>query len=269
MLGWERERRTHFDEITENYDKIRPMFPNKLFADVLEYAGTGAGKKALEIGAGTGKATKPFLDAGYNVTAVELSKNMAAFLQRHFGENERFRVRVAAFEDVLLDERDYNLVYAATAFHWVDAKIGCPKVFRLLNSGRAFALFRYNAYHADGEALYEEIQALYKKYYFKPYKRPVKITGEEYWQPSEIKRGFGFESMEQFGFRDTARKLYESVFEYSADEYISLLETFSDHRALPESDREMLYNGIREAIAKHGGRHYVNYVFQLYMGRKP
>ena len=60
--GWERERRTHFDEIVLDYDRVRPEYPAEMFEDAIAYAG---GNKALEIGAGTGKATGPFLQAGF------------------------------------------------------------------------------------------------------------------------------------------------------------------------------------------------------------
>ena len=77
--GWERENRTHFDDIVVNYDKVRWDYPSELYADILDYSRTG-GKKAVEIGAGTGKATTPMLNAGYDVTAVEMGANMAEFI---------------------------------------------------------------------------------------------------------------------------------------------------------------------------------------------
>jgi hypothetical protein len=63
-------------------------------------------------------------------------------------------------------------------------------------------------------------------------------------------------------------KLYDASQTYSADEYIALLDTYSDHRTLPDDNRAALYAGIKEAIFRHGGYHKVDYVFQLYMGRK-
>ena len=53
--GWERENRTHFDDIVVNYDKVRWDYPSELYANILDYSHTG-GNKAIEIGAGTGKA---------------------------------------------------------------------------------------------------------------------------------------------------------------------------------------------------------------------
>jgi len=36
ITSWERENRTHFDKIVENYDKIRWSYPDELFADIIE-----------------------------------------------------------------------------------------------------------------------------------------------------------------------------------------------------------------------------------------
>jgi len=271
MTGWERNRRAHFDEIVEDYDKMRPKYPSNLFEDIFKYSGTGIGKKALEIGAGTGKATTPFVDAGYNVTAVEIGTNMAEFLLEKFKGYKDFNVIIASFEDVSLKESSYDLIYAASAFHWVDAKAGCPKVFRLLKNGGVFALFRYNVISADGEELYEDIQEVYEKYYYSYYKsnkRPVKKSKKEFEKPSEILLGFGFEDLRVYGFKDISMKMYDVVRTFGADEYINWLDTMSDHRGLPESDRVPLYSGIKETILRHGGRHKVDYIYQLYMGKK-
>ena len=70
-----------FDAIVANYDKSRWEYPRDLFADILQYCNSKTGNSALEIGAGTGKATTLFLDAGYAVTAVEIGKNMTEFLR--------------------------------------------------------------------------------------------------------------------------------------------------------------------------------------------
>lgn len=271
--GWERDNRQHFDKIVTNYDKVRWDYPNELYVDIFDYVGVNENKKALEIGAGTGKATTPFLKAGYDVTAVEIGENMAAFLIDKY-KGERLNVINAAFEDVELEECSYDVIYAASAFHWVDAEIGCPKVSRLLKDGGTFALFRNNAVQADGNELYDEIQAVYDKHYYSHYKRdnrPIRIskmTYEDFLKPAEIHRGFRFESLEQYGFVDVTMKLYEATRTCGADDYIALLETMSDHIALPNDNRTALYAGIRKAISKYGGQLQMNYIFQLYMGRK-
>ncbi|MCL2203184.1 MAG: class I SAM-dependent methyltransferase [Defluviitaleaceae bacterium] len=267
--GWARGRRVHFDEIVEGYDRARGGYPSELYADIFNY--NQGGKKAIEIGAGTGLATIPFLNNGYNVTAIEMGANMVDFLMQKFSGNQNFSVINDTFENASVDGEAYDIIYAASAFHWVDAEMGCPKVLRLLKDGGTFALFRNNTVPADGEVLYEEIQSAYEKHYNSYYtssKRPIKKTVEDFWKPSEIYTSFRFESMEQYGFRDVTMKFYNASRTYSADEYIALMDTMSDNRALPENNRTNLYADIKNAIERHGGQHTVDYMYQLYMGRK-
>jgi len=265
--GWERERRVHFDEIVLNYDKRRWDYPEELFKDALEYSGAGTGKKAIEIGAGTGKATKPFLDAGFDVTAVELGKNMSDFISEKYKDRKNFNVITSTFEDVILEDDSYDFIYAASAFHWVEAEIGCPKVYRLLKTGGIFAIFRSSKVIAANANLYEEIQEAYKQYHPDPYKRPE--DKENLWTPKEILRGYGFENMTDYGFIDIYMKLYEKDLTYTADEYLGFLDTMSDHRILSPNDKDALYNAIKNAINNHGGQITNTNIFQLYMGKKP
>jgi SAM-dependent methyltransferase len=272
--GWERERRTHFDDVVVTYEHIRPQYPAALFADIFAYIGEGGGKRAIEIGAGTGKATAPFIDAGYAVSAVELGANMSEFLTERYKGREGFRVITASFEDAEFDDGDYDLIYAATAFHWVDAEVGCPKAVRLLKSGGVFALFRYSVVINDGDELDDEIQEAYKRHYYtyytdKPNNKPVRKTPDEYRRPDEIHKGFRFYDMAAYGFGDVTMTFHYAAQTYTADEYMYLLDTFSDHRALPDSNREALRDDIKNAILRHGGAITIDYVFQLYMGRKP
>ena len=267
--GWERENRGHFDDIVVNYDKARWDYTAALYVDIIDYSQTKS-QKAIEIGAGTGKATAPMLEAGYNVTVVEMSVNMAAFIKDKFKDNSCFNVIVSDFENVILPENNYDLIYAASAFHWVDAEIGCPKAFRLLKKGGTFALFRNNL--INGNEPYKEAEEFYEKYYLSVYpknKSTSPKTRAGLSSPFGINHGYGFSDMEQYGFTDIAMKFYDVTLTYSADEYIALLETMSDHRNLPDSNKAALYTGIRDVIYKHGGNCKQDWLFQLYMGRKP
>ncbi|MCL1803964.1 MAG: class I SAM-dependent methyltransferase [Eubacteriaceae bacterium] len=272
MPGQDRQRRDRFDEIAANYDRVRPQYPAELFSDIFEYSKMSPGKKALEIGSGTGKATQPFLDAGYTVDAVEIGANMAAFIQEKYKGYSNFNVINADFEDAALEENSYSIVYAATAFHWINAEIGCPKMISLLQSGGVAALFRVNAIAACGEDYYEDIQAVYEEHYYSFFQagaRPAAKTKDDFKKLSEILLAFGFESLEQYGFGGLSMKVYDATRIFSSDEYIAWLDSMSDHRSLPEANRAALYSGIKESILRHGGRHKVDFIYQLYMGTKP
>jgi ubiquinone/menaquinone biosynthesis C-methylase UbiE len=60
------ERKNTFNEIAGEYDKYRPSYPEQLFTDILEFAAIKEGDSILEIGCGTGQATKGFVELGFD-----------------------------------------------------------------------------------------------------------------------------------------------------------------------------------------------------------
>ena len=70
-------------------------------------------------------------------------------------------------------------------------------------------------------------------------------------------------------FSDIETGQYEWVTEYDSGTWIRLLQTHSDHRALPPADLNELLTGVREAIETHGGVHRVEITTELVLARKP
>jgi hypothetical protein len=78
MSGPEREQRLVFGEVAAQYEAARPSYPDALFETIINFGGLQPGDRALEVGAGTGKATAGFLARGLDVHALEPSAEMAA-----------------------------------------------------------------------------------------------------------------------------------------------------------------------------------------------
>jgi SAM-dependent methyltransferase len=116
------------------YDRARPPYPERVYELLGERCGLGPGTRVLEIGAGTGLATRRLVELGAEVVAVEPDAAMAALLDDPAAE-----VRVAAFEDVRLESETYDLAVSATAFHWVDEAVGLRRVHEALRPGGWFA----------------------------------------------------------------------------------------------------------------------------------
>lgn len=135
------DKRLIFNENVENYDKWRPSYCNELFKDILAFSQIEQGKKAIEIGIGTGQATRPFLETGCELTAIELGKDLSEYSKLKFREYKNFTVCNTVFEEFECPNYSIDLIYSATAFHWIPDEIGYPKAFKLLKNDGTLALF--------------------------------------------------------------------------------------------------------------------------------
>ena len=101
----------------------------------------GPASRALEIGAGSGQATKRLTESGASIVAVEPDSALADQLRAQLRAAPRLEVVVAAFEDVDLAPSSFDLVAAATAFHWLDPVRSLPKMAAALKPRGWLALW--------------------------------------------------------------------------------------------------------------------------------
>jgi SAM-dependent methyltransferase len=114
----------------------------------------------LEAGCGTGKATLPLLQRGFDVTCVELGEGLAGRARERF-EGLPAVVHVAPFETWRTDQR-FDLVFAATAWHWIDPRLRYRAAYRLLRPAGYLAFWSaMHAFPADFDPFFAEIQQVY------------------------------------------------------------------------------------------------------------
>ena len=255
-----------FNTVADTYEKIRPGYPAELYQSLFSFAPLDASGCALEIGIGGGQATTPVLRSGCTLTAVEYGDQLAQLCRKKFISYPRFSVITGKFEDVKLPDDTFDLVYSASAFHWVPEEIGYPKVFRILKSGGAFARFANHPYQAkDNPVLFEEIQNAYAEYYYPFYhKQPKRIS--EYTEEQAAARAA---IAERYGFTDIRYMLFYRTRTLSSAEYRKLISTYSDHITIEESIRERFFDAIENAINRHGGLISIFDTIDLQLARKP
>ncbi|NGM83789.1 methyltransferase domain-containing protein [Paenibacillus sp. 7124] len=253
--------RLKFNEDVVNYDKWRPTYVAELFNDIIHYSGLNSTKNALEIGIGTGQATLPILKTGCKVTAVELGEKLAEFTKQKFSQFSNFKVINIDFESFTTDDNKYDMIYSATAFHWLPQDIGFTKVHSLLKHGGTVALF-WNHPIAIGKdaTMHIEIQKIYKKY--KPFgdKSPKEFDEKTCQQYAD--------TMGKYGFSNVITKIYRQTRKLHAEDYISLLNTYSDHRSLQMEVKNVLESEIATVIDKFGGIINIYDTMDLYLGKK-
>ena len=128
-----------FDSEAERYDRARPGYPDELFDDMAELTSLGRGARILEIGPGTGQATRSLLARGYHVTAIEPGERLAAVLRRKTA-GLLCEVHVTRFEDWPLPAEPFDAVFAATSFHWLDAATRLECIAAVLRPGGALVI---------------------------------------------------------------------------------------------------------------------------------
>jgi ubiquinone/menaquinone biosynthesis C-methylase UbiE len=135
-----REQRFVFGEVAELYDRARAGYPEALVDDVMDSVqGDGRPLRALEVGAGTGKATLAFARRDVEIVALEPSPAMAAVAMRHCSRFPGVRFAGATFEEWPVEASGFDLLFSAQAWHWVDPSVRYVKAAQALRVGGTLA----------------------------------------------------------------------------------------------------------------------------------
>ncbi|WP_232789530.1 class I SAM-dependent methyltransferase [Streptomyces jeddahensis] len=122
-----------FNEVPELYDRVRPSYPDELFADLVAITRMGERSSALEVGCGTGQATRSLAALGCSVTAVEPGGGMAALARQRLATFRNVEVEMSTFEE--WDDRGarFDVLVAASSWHWIDPSIGWQRAHDVLH----------------------------------------------------------------------------------------------------------------------------------------
>ena len=259
----EERRRLSFGNVANLYDQARPSYPSALVDDVVEYAGASgaASDGALEVGAGTGKATVLFAARGLNVLGIEPSAEMAEVARRNCAGYENVTIEQTEFERWQPSGHEFRLVFSGQAWHWISPGVRYFAARAALEQGGALAAFWNRpdwsacdlrdefgeAYRLDGRAG-EANDPM----------NPVAEPGDENWV-EEIAATSGFDGAEVHRYRWQR--------DYTTAEYLALLGTHSACLILDPPDRERLWTDIGAAIDGRGGSFRMPYVTVLGLAR--
>jgi SAM-dependent methyltransferase len=227
-------RALSFGAMAQAYERFRPGYPPELFDLVMSYAGRPVGT-ALEIGAGTGKATRLFAARGVAVTATEPDPAMLAELVKHVPPSVT-AVR-ARFEDLQPGER-YGLVYAAAALHWTSPAGRWPRVAALLAPGGVFASCGGPFRLAD-PAVDAAVRAARA-----PFLDSDEIPSPDGTPPEHDMQWPGTELQRSPSFADVRQIVIGRSLTMSARDYVGHLSTISAYLQLAAPAREQVYASI-------------------------
>ncbi|MEU4396200.1 class I SAM-dependent methyltransferase [Kribbella sp. NPDC023855] len=232
-------RALSFGVVAEAYERFRPGYPGELLELVMAYAG-GPIRTALEIGAGTGKATRLFAEAGIAVTATEPDADMLAELRKHVPTN--VTAVQAAFEDLPLDT-SYELVYSAAALHWTNPEGRWARMAALVRPGGVFASFGVPIQLADPD-LKQAVRAARA-----PYLEDDGVPSPDSTPPADRPMEWpGTELQQSEWFTDVRQAVIERRLTMSAQDYVGQLSTVSAYVMLQPADRDQVFGRILQVL---------------------
>lgn len=236
-----------FSKVVLDYDYARPTYPPDLFHKIVEFSNLKDNASILEIGAGSGQATDLFISNNRVIDLIEVSDEQVMYLKNKYRDILNISVYQDYFESFLTDKK-YDLIYSATAFHWVDSEIGYPKAWKMLKDTGTMAVFWHMfsvTYHNTG--IFEGLNLLKQKYLPNESQgfddEGIKKVVER--RINQIKSGGYFSNPEICEYKWTDI--------YNADKYAALINTYSSTQLLNDMDRDNYLNEIVQFINSNGG----------------
>jgi SAM-dependent methyltransferase len=258
----ERERRGVFGEDAEAYEAARPGYPDELVTDVLAAAGPGP---ALEVGAGTGKATVAFAARGIDLTCIELDPRMADVLRRKV-DRPGVTIVVGPFESWQSD-RGYGLLYSAQAWHWIDPDRRVDLAHAALAPGGLLALF-WNVSLLGDAVLHAALAEVDARHGLADHTAHRWTVADHPLEPGEFAQEWPELGLIDTRFTDLETRRYPWSQTYSSATYRRYLLTTSLYRLLAPGAREAVLRDTVETIDAHGGRIEVTVHTDLALARR-
>lgn len=232
------DRALSFGSVAEDYERYRPGYSDDLVGMIIGLA-TGVVRRAIEIGAGTGKATRVFARAGIEVTATEPDPSMLAVLRRECA-GLPVRAELKAYEDIEPGAEPYDLLYAAAALHWTRRDGRWERAAALLRSGGVVASFGGPMDIDDHDLAAVELAVV------EPY-----LPGHNIQAPSAGAGGMNWPADELLSddhFTDVGQQIVPRRMIMTRADYLSHLNTVSAYRLLSVEDRNVIFARLADVL---------------------
>ncbi|MEO6470117.1 MAG: class I SAM-dependent methyltransferase [Acidimicrobiia bacterium] len=257
-----------FNEVAEVYDRVRPAYPDELFEDLVAITGVNQRSSILEVGCGTGQATRSLAALGGSVTALEPGEALAALARHKLEAFPDVEIETTTFEQWHDRGRRFDLLVAASSWHWVDPSVGWRRAHDVLNPRGWLALLGNVVVRRPGEPeVYAETADLHERFCpgnpdwgHPPLDDEARSNSEGWGPPNEDHDG---------RFEPTVVRWYPAVQWFDGAGFADLLRSQSLYRGLDADVREPLLDAIAARIRSHlGDRAPRRYLSVLRAGRR-
>jgi ubiquinone/menaquinone biosynthesis C-methylase UbiE len=253
------EQRFAFDQIADVYKAARPDYPEALVEDVITFADLKDNDKILEVGCGTGQATKSFAKRGFQIIAIDPGPEMLRSARETLAHFSNVEFSEATFEAWPARRGGFQLIVAAQSWHWVSPEVRFVRAAEVLSPEGSLAVFGHVPVGLP-VTLVPRFKEIYLRQTGKWGSPP-----EAWYLPMGPFKGW-FDQSGLFG--PVEHRRYPWKWQHTTSSYIDFLRTKSEHQMMESTKREAMLGEIAEAIDSHGGGLTVDYETHLYIAHR-
>jgi SAM-dependent methyltransferase len=250
-LHSDRRRAGSFGDDAEQYDRVRPAYPRELIDALVADRPTSV----LDVGCGTGIASRLLIARGCDVLGLEPDPRMAAVARRNGVTVEAGTIE--AWDD---GGRRFDLLTAGQAWHWVDPDGGAIKAAVVLRPRGRIGLF-WNQARPD-PSVRPILEAAYDRHAPELGRQSV-LMGQ---RDASLYETIAEALRRTSRFEEVEIRLFGHDVDYSSAEWSALAATHSDHHLLPPAQLAALLVDVRTEVDRNGGRIPVHYEATLVTG---
>jgi SAM-dependent methyltransferase len=255
-------REKSFEEVAAAYDEVRPGYPSAVYDRIIEFGCLTPATKVLEVGVGTGKATIPLAERGFELHGLEPGAGLSVIARANLTRYPRVTIATTTFEDWNVERGVFGLAFCAQAYHWLERGSRLSRFAQALRPRGVLAIFGHVAHVQAGPAR-EDLDAAYRAL------APSLSAGRDaqnWYATSESPVMTELSASDHFHDAQFAAFDWERSLDAAA--YCKLLSTYSDHSTLPPSQLAELLARVAEIVQARGPTLTVSYRTALFLARR-
>lgn len=246
ISGKDLEQRTGwYSPAAAAYHSTRPRYPAQLVTGAVKAAQLSQSSRLLEVGCGPGTATVSFAELGCQMVCLEPNPDFYKMATANCSSYPSVDVINKSFEEWDVEPESFDAVLAASSMHWIPAEIGYAKASRALKAD-GYLILLWNKELQPSASMQETLSEVYRR------EAPSLGRYEDRATQQGILDGLARMALDSGRFRNLATATVETSLTYTADQYISLLSTYSFYLQLDQPTRDALFAGLRQCILRNG-----------------
>ncbi|MDB5258953.1 MAG: SAM-dependent methyltransferase [Candidatus Taylorbacteria bacterium] len=222
-------QRNNFGALSSEYESARRGYPAEVY-EYLKSLTKEENPRTLDLGCGTGLATRELKEFGFDVIGADKDAKMIEVAKK---TNPEIEYVVAPADNLPFEPETFDVITAFTAFHWFANEQYVEKFKKLLKPGGVFfAALKDNRVDDRMKAAHEQYREIVKKYAGPQY------NSAKNYDPEPLLKKCGFGNVEEEDFQ------YDEW--YTVDGVIKLIQSYSFWNIVPEEKRPEMVRELRE-----------------------